>query len=120
VVDPDATLARTSVKVGPSGALTLLITCPAGESRCQGTVTLRTLAGAAASGRSRTILVASAAFDVAGGKQQAVVMHLSRAARALLRRTGMLRLRARILAHDPAGARHTTILLLRLRAVRRS
>jgi PKD domain/Subtilase family len=40
---PDAVLASTSLQVSSTGAVTLKISCPAGESSCSGSATLRTL-----------------------------------------------------------------------------
>ncbi len=42
--DPDATLASTSLTASSSGAFTVRVACPSGETGCSGTVTLHTLA----------------------------------------------------------------------------
>ncbi len=84
---PDAELAGTSLEVSPSGAVTLEISCPATETSCAGTVTLRTLgaviaAGAGAPGKKAAILtLAAGTFTVAGGQVHAVTLHLSSRAR---------------------------------------
>jgi PKD repeat protein len=119
---PDAELADTSLPVSASGFVTLEISCPAAETSCAGTVTLRTLgaviaAGADASGRKASILtLGSATFTVLGGKVHAVTLHLSSRARALLKRARSMRVRATLLAHDPLGAVHTTHTIVTLRA----
>jgi PKD repeat protein len=119
---PDAELTGTSLKVSPSGAVTLEISCPATETSCAGTVTLRTLgaviaAGTGASSKKASILtLAAGTFTVAGGKVHAVTLHLSSRARSLLKRAHTMRIRVTLLAHDPLGADHTTRAIVTLRA----
>jgi PKD repeat protein len=115
---PDATLAgTTSLVVGKSGGVTLKLACPAGETRCAGTVTLRTLGAVKAStrGKKHVLILAAGSFAVAGGRLEAVTLHLSAMARALLARMHVLRVQATIEAHDPAGATHTTPAVVTLR-----
>jgi PKD repeat protein len=120
---PDATLASTALAVSPAGAVALKVTCPAGESSCTGTVTLRTL-GAVSAARGRgakhkkasVLTLGSGSFTIAGGQVKVVTLHLSAKARALLARTHVLRAQATIVAHDPAGATHTTQVTVTLRA----
>jgi PKD repeat protein len=119
---PDAELAGTSLRVSPSGAVTLEISCPAAETSCAGTVTLRTLgaviaAGADAPSKKASILTLTAGtFTVAGGKVHAVTLHLSSRARAMLKRAHNMRIRVTLVAHDPLGAVHTTRAIVTLRA----
>jgi hypothetical protein len=122
---PDANLANTSLTVGPSGIVSLKVTCPAGESRCAGTITLRTLTAVIAatghqSKKSKTAILtlASGSFKVAGGHTTTVRLRISAKARALLARTHVLRARATIVAHDPAGATHTTQTVVTIRAAK--
>ncbi len=122
---PNAKLARTSLTMSPSGEIIVKVTCPTGVSRCKGTVTLRTLnAVTVAYGRGlkkhrRVILtLAVGSFTVAGGKGTTVKLHLSAAGRALLARTHLLRARATIVAHDVAGATHTTRTTVTIRAIK--
>jgi hypothetical protein len=114
-VPPDATIAGTSLTVSSSGTLSVKVSCPAGESVCSGTVTLRTLgavtARAAAHKRktkASVLTLAAGSFTVAGGQVKAITLHLSSAARALLARSHVLRIRATVVAHDPTGATDTT------------
>jgi hypothetical protein len=111
VADPNAGLARRALRVSREGSVTLLLTCPAGETRCTGSATLRSLGP-----RGHVLVLSSGPFTVAGGAQKALVLHVSKSARALLHRLGTLRVDATISAHDPAGAHHTAILLVTLRA----
>jgi PKD repeat protein len=114
---PDATLAGTSLAVSGSGGVTLKLACPAGEASCSGTVTLRTLGAipATAHARKRVLTLAAGSFTVVGGKIAAVTLRLSARARALLARMHVLRVQAVIVAHDPAGATHTTQAIVTLR-----
>jgi hypothetical protein len=113
--DPKATVASTSVTVSSGGALSLKITCPTGETQCIGTITLKTLTAVLASSSDahdakakRAILtLTSGSFSVLGGAAQTVKLHLSAAARSLLAHSHMLRVKATLAAHNPAGAKHT-------------
>jgi PKD repeat protein len=119
---PDAELADTSLQVSLSGAVTLKISCPAGETNCSGTITLRTLTaviageGNAARQRRSVLTLATGSFTVPGGKVRAVTLHLSAKARALLARVRTLRARATLLAHDLQGASHSANPIVTLRA----
>jgi hypothetical protein len=86
-------------------------------------VTLRTLAaisaGVASAAKKKAILtLASGPFNVDGGKITTVTLHLSAEARRLLARSHSLRLRATIVASDPAGATHTATTTVTLRAAK--
>jgi|HubBroStandDraft_2_1064218.scaffolds.fasta_scaffold04867_2 hypothetical protein len=124
---PDAVVASTTVTVSSSGALAIKVTCPAGETSCIGSVTLRTLtavsassgmAGAAKSKRA-ILTLANGSFSVAGGASQTLKLHLSSTARKLLAHSHTLRVRATLVAHDPAGAQHTGVQTLTLRLAKR-
>jgi len=108
---PDAELASTTLTTNPAGAVSLAVSCPAGESSCAGTVTLRTLGAVSArkkKGKATVLTLASGSFTVAGGATQPVTLRLSGQARALLARLHVLRVIATIVAHDATGATHTT------------
>ena len=121
---PDAKLLSTSLHVSPTGSVTLRISCPAGETSCNGTVTLRTIAaviaadGRVAKTKASVLTLASGSFTVPGGAVRTVTLHLSAKARALLARVHTLRSRATLLAHDLQGASHTTQALVTLSALR--
>ncbi len=109
---PDAQLARTVLQVSSAGTVSLEISCPAGETSCAGTVSLRTLGPVladvrrTAKGKAAVLTLAAGSFTVAGGKMAILKLRLTLAARALLARSHVLRARATVLAHDPAGATH--------------
>ncbi len=114
---PEAKLAGSSLEASSSGVVSVKITCPGEESRCTGTITLRTLNlvtvayGPGLKKHRRVILtLAVGSFTVAGGRVTTVKLHLTAAARAMLAHAHahVLRVRATIVAHDAAGARHTT------------
>jgi hypothetical protein len=121
---PDATIADTSLTESSSGVVSLKISCPAGESSCAGTVTLRTLnavsASMASSAKTKATVVtlATGSFTVAGGEVKTVTLHLSAKARALLARSHILRVRATIVAHDPTGETHTKQVIVTLHAAK--
>ncbi len=124
-VIPAAGLVSTSLLTSPTGTVQLVITCPTGATSCIGAVTLRTLAavgGGASDRRSRAkrpqaaiLTLATGRFTVVGGDQKTLTLRLTAKARALLARSHQLRVRATIAAHDAAGAKHTTSLIVLLR-----
>ncbi|HWY17511.1 MAG TPA: PKD domain-containing protein [Solirubrobacteraceae bacterium] len=116
--EPAATLAASSLAVSPQGAFTVKVTCPSGESTCTGTIMLQTLSAVSARARKHKkaiLTLANGSFTVVGGQLEVVTLHLSTKARALLARSRVLRARATLLAHDPAGATHTTRTIVTLR-----
>lgn len=114
---PDAQLASSSLRVSSSGFVTVKVSCPAGETNCAGTVTLRTQGAVSAGGGKKAVLsVATGSFDVPGGQVKTVRLRLSSKARALLGRSRVLKVRVTILARDQAGATHTTQVVVLLRA----
>jgi hypothetical protein len=109
---PAAALVAAALVANPAGAVTVKVSCPAGESFCAGTITLRTLGAvrvrvAARRYIRRTLTLAVGSFRVAGGRSVAVVLHLSRSARALLARLHLVRALATVVARDAARASHT-------------
>ena len=123
--DPEAKLASASLSVTASGSLLIEVTCPARESSCAGTVTLRTLnavVAAAGAGHSRTtktkaaiLTLASGSFSVAGGQVRKLTLHLSKKARELLAKVKVLHAKVTIVARDPAGVTRTTLATVTLR-----
>jgi hypothetical protein len=108
---PDAELASTTLTTNPAGAVSLAVSCPAGESSCAGTVTLRTLGAVSArkkKGKATVLTLARGVFTVAGGATQPVTLRLSGQALTLLAQLHVLRVIATIVAHDATGATHTT------------
>jgi hypothetical protein len=111
---PDATIAGTSLQVGGGGTITVKISCPVGVSSCAGTVSLRTLeaviAGSAGSAKPKAeiLVLAVGSFTVPGAGSKTLTLHLSAKARSLLARMHTVRARVTVVAHDPAGAAHTT------------
>jgi PKD repeat protein len=121
VGNPEAKLASTSLSVTSSGSFPVKVTCPAGESACSGTITLKTLtAVSAGKGKKKAVLtLASGSFSVAGGAAKTVTLHLSAKARTLLVHSHTLRVRATILAHDATGASHTTVVTVTLKLAKK-
>jgi hypothetical protein len=121
---PDVEVTNTSVVASPSGTVAVDVSCPAAESSCTGTITLRTLAavdvGAAARRSDRRkmaiLTLVSGSFTVSGGRVEAVKLHLVPRARALLAHTRVLHTQAVILTHDPSGVEHTTQTVVTIRS----
>jgi uncharacterized repeat protein (TIGR01451 family) len=123
---PDAELASLALTASASGAVSVRVSCPAAESSCAGTITLRTLnaviAGASGHRSKRSkpaiLTLAVGAFNVAGGLTATVTLHLSAKARTLLARIHALLSRATIVARDPAGSTHTASSTVTIRAAK--
>jgi hypothetical protein len=117
-----------SATATPAGIVLVKVSCPAGETSCIGSITLTTIgpAGSASAGREAkakkksALTLATGAFTVAGGKTATVQLHLSSKAEALLKHSHSLRAQATIVAHDAAGATHTTRSKITIRAPRPS
>jgi hypothetical protein len=122
VHNPSATLAGSSLSVSPSGALTLKVSCPSGESTCIGTVTLRTLTAVSAGAHKKKAILtlAGGSFTVAGGQTKAIALHLSAKAKALLAHSHLLRAQATLIAHDTAGVSRTVKATVSLRLAKPS
>jgi hypothetical protein len=119
---PDATLTKASLTAGSEGTLNVEVSCPAGTISCTGTITLKTLNAVSAATAHRAkkrkatiVTLAVGSFKVTGGHMTTVKLRLWPKARALLARKA-LRVRATIVARDPAGATHTTQTILKIRA----
>jgi hypothetical protein len=123
-LSPDAELTSVTLAAGPAGTVNVSVSCPVMEIRCGGTVTLRTLTAVrAATGHRRNLkaaflTLATGSFTVAGGRVATVRLRLSVKARALLARNHVLRARATVVAHDPAGVTHVAHTIVTIRAVR--
>ena len=120
----DAELTSGSLAASSSGTVNVSVSCPVTESRCGGTVTLRTLTAVrAATGhrhnlKAAFLTLATGSFTVAGGQVATVRLRLSSKARALLARKHLLRARATIIAYDPAGVTHVTHTIVTIRAAK--
>jgi len=117
-----ASVTGTSLTASAQGTVGVKVGCPAGESSCTGTITLKTLTAVSAARARQSkkpkagiLTLAAASFKVAGGQVATVKLHLSAKARRLLAHTHVLRVRATIVSHDPAGAPHTTQAVVTIR-----
>jgi hypothetical protein len=120
-VSPAATIAGSSLKVSPNGAVVVKVSCPAGATTCVGTVTLRTLSavsarnGSSVTAKKAILTLASGSFSVVGGQAKSIMLRLSAKAKTLLKRShNRLRARTTIAAHDPAGEAHTGVVVVTL------
>lgn len=120
---PDVTLASTSLVASNRGVVSVRLACPADESTCTGTISLRTLNAVNTNTTGRhpkrlMVILAVGSFTVVGGQVRTVKLHLSVTARTLLTRARLLRTRATIIAHDTTGATHTTQTVVTLHALK--
>ena len=114
---PKAMLAGSALKVSPSGSFTVKVSCPAGASGCEGTITVQS--AGAVSARTRVLTFAVGSFEVSGGKTTSVTLHLSAKARKLLARKHTLKARVSIAAHDAGGQTGSSQANATLRSVRK-
>jgi hypothetical protein len=121
-----AQLASTALTASASGAIGVMVSCPAGESSCAGTITLRTLIPARAAGahskkpKLTRLTLAEGSFSVAGGRVSTISLRLSSKGRALLARTHVLRAQVTVASHDPAGATYTAQTNVTIRALKKT
>jgi hypothetical protein len=119
-----AELASRSLRANRSGNVSVEVTCPAAETSCSGTVTLRTVnavsadvaAGESKKSKAAILTLARGSFTAPGGHSTTVNLHLSAGARTVLARSRVLHARATIVSHDPLGASSTTETAVTLRA----
>lgn len=123
---PDAAILGAPLRASAKGVVTIRISCPAADTRCSGTVTLRTLRAVSAdmtivsTAKPAVLTLGTDSFTVAGGKVATVALHLSAKVRALLERSHELRVRVTIVARDPAGETHTGQAITTLLAPKRT
>ena len=88
----------------PSTVL-MTISCPASAGRCSGRITIFAIANRRSRIKAlrRERRLGRLTFNVAGGRAQTLQLKLGRTDRALLRRTGRMRVRAYALTKDSAG-----------------
>ena len=88
----------------PSTVL-MTISCPASAGRCSGRITIFAIANRKSRIKAlrRERRLGRLTFNVAGGRAQTLQLKLGRTDRALLRRTGRMRVRAYALTQDSAG-----------------
>jgi PKD repeat protein len=114
--NPEAKIAGSSLTTTPGGSFSVKVSCPAGETSCTGTITLKTLTAVSASTKKKAILtLAGGSFSVAGGASKSLTLHLSSAAKKLLAHAHVLRAKATVVAHDATGASRTTTVTVTLK-----
>ena len=112
-------LMSTSLTASASGAVSVSVSCPAGQGYCRGTMVLRTLKAVAVSGqrgKPAILTLARSSFDLVGGRKGILRLRLSASARTLLAKAHVLRASATVVTQAPAGtAQSQTIVNLRRR-----
>ena len=118
---PNATIAGRSFSVNPAGRFTIKLRCASSAKRCAGTITLRTVRAVSAAIRGRAakrkavVTLAVGSFDIPGGQQKTVTLHLTAAGKRLLSHSHVLAARAIVLARNASGVAHTSATTLTLR-----
>lgn len=122
-VGPTVGIATAAVTASKTGAVPVRLTCPAGETLCTGTLTLRSkgkIRIRPALERLVQVTFGRKAFTLQGGQTAPVTVKLSRKNRALLARLKKVRVVAIVEARDAAGNLQTTQVSFLLRAPKRS
>jgi hypothetical protein len=109
---PQVGIAPGSVRLLAGNVIRLRLTCPSTESECSGVLRVR-------SKRDGTLL-GSARFELIGGRARTVVVRLSAASAAAIRRAKAVRAIAVVDARDRAGNRGTSKRTLIIRSPRRT
>jgi PKD repeat protein len=91
-----------------AGKVTMTLACPAGETQCNGRLSLRTRG-------ARSAALGGKAFKLAGGQVKKVKVQLSKASRKQVRKRGTLRARALAVATDAAGNKGTATRAVKIR-----
>ncbi len=106
--------AKFARRTSRRGMVSVVVSCPGGQTSCAGTVALRTakpvvLPIAHKHGRRRerrgVLALGAVTFRIAGGRHQTVEIHLAVAGLALLRKAHSLRAVAAVSAVNPQGMR---------------
>ncbi|MEZ5102402.1 MAG: beta-propeller fold lactonase family protein [Thermoleophilia bacterium] len=108
---PKMALLPRIVRLNARGVAAIRVTCPADETRCVGTLTLRKIGKTA---KQRTVL-GTKVFSVKGGKTVTVRIALGKAAIAALTKAGSLKVSAIAKATDAAGNTRTTTVRVTLK-----
>ncbi|MBA3807548.1 MAG: PQQ-binding-like beta-propeller repeat protein [Solirubrobacterales bacterium] len=110
-----ASITTRALRAAPDGRIGLALSCPGGQSRCVGSVLLRT-AVAVRLGKARpaVLSLAGGSFAIAAGQRVTVSLRLSARAWSLVKRGRLLRVRAILSARDAEGSLHSSQALLTL------
>jgi hypothetical protein len=105
---PRLVVVSRALVLGSRGRVRISLRCPLAETLgCRGTVRLETIG-------KRRLRLGATSFRIGGGQARAVSIHLTRRARALVRRRHRLTVRALVSARDAAGNRGRTVKRLKL------
>jgi hypothetical protein len=117
-----AHLAGRSVSVAANGGFTIKVSCPAQDQSCSGSVTLRTAGAVSAKvkkSKKAILVLARGSFSLSAGQSRKITLHLSAKARKLLKRVHVLKAKATLVSHGPAGDTRTTSATVTLRLAKR-
>jgi hypothetical protein len=112
-----------------NGLVSWVVTCPAGEQRCAGTIQLRTVravtgarAVAAQKRKRRRVTLGTKRYTLKGGERQRIHVRVNKSGRRLVRKRKRVRVRATFTTRDQSGnvTRRTQDFTLREIAFRHS
>jgi Subtilase family len=110
-------LATRKLSANAHGTVAVPVKCPAESSSCTGTMSLQVVKAVRASRRARAVrhhvLLAAGVFKVRGGQNSTIRLQLSRTARTLVRRAGVLHASATITPAAGSAARVTVAIRAR-------
>jgi PKD domain len=107
-VSPSVSASLTGA-LSKSFAFSLKLTCPAGATACEGTVTVRSAKAVAAKGKHKAILtLATGRFKLGGGQVSSLTLHLSSVGKAVLLKLKTLGAKVAAVAKNVAGETATT------------
>ncbi len=113
VLSAKASVAGSSLSVSPSGSFSVKVNC-AGTGSCAGSITLKTASAVVAS-KKAILTLASGAFTITAGQVKTLTLHLSSKAKALLKKTHSLKVKATVISRDSSGQTHTVVATLTLK-----
>ena len=99
VLSAKASVAGSSLSVSPSGSFSVKVNC-AGTGSCAGSITLKTASAVVAS-KKAILTLASGAFTITAGQVKTLTLHLSSKAKALLKKTHSLKVKATVIRATP-------------------
>jgi hypothetical protein len=111
-------LVTTALTANRVGTVNVRLRCPTGQRHCSGTLTIRTLHRVVVVGQTgkkgAILTLASGSFELVGGRERTLMLHLSATARRLLIHVRVVRARATLVTKLPGGsARSQTIVTVR-------
>jgi uncharacterized repeat protein (TIGR01451 family) len=100
---PKVTISNKAVTIAANGTATFVISCPAGETTCKGSVRLTSAKALKVGGLKLRLDMGSGKFTAAGGKKAQVKIKIGAAERTLLKALGQIQVKVDVAVRDAAG-----------------